>query len=352
MADPPTSLHSLLARTPKGLGPSWGAFFIGSIIGVFLNVFSLILGYKYFRLYPTDSRFLRWLVIIVLPLGLFQTVTSVYTCYWHLVVGHANPELQILENWSFIAFGPVSVVTIFLCQLFFAHRVFRLGGFYRVLAFLAALGMLTSLGMDIALTVECFILPNLLSFQPITWIFLGIYGATMFTDVILTCALVFMLWRRRSGRSRRTDTVIASIIAYTVSSGLVFTLIGVVSFVFALVEHGNLIYCALEALGVQVYVISMLTAIILRKAFAVRMRTDDELPTAAFEPKKGDHDGRKRRDQGQPEAGRLSTLAFVTVPGGTESTSTETTSGMVSSTVGQSSSQGASETTDHTAVSV
>ncbi|KAM5542368.1 hypothetical protein V8D89_003827 [Ganoderma adspersum] len=222
-----TSLHVLFPRAPPGLSETWGAFLIGTTISVFLNVFSLILGYKYFRLYPTDTRFLRCIVIAVLPLDVFQTITNVYTCphvnwrytsYWHLVTNHANPESLILENWSFIAFGPASIVTIVLCQSFYAHRVFRLGGLYRWFALLAVIGMGATLGLDIALTVESVILPNLLAFRPITWMVTSIYGTIMYTDVILTCALVFMLWRRRSGR-KEIDTVIAGIIAYTISSG-------------------------------------------------------------------------------------------------------------------------------------
>ncbi|KAM5542338.1 hypothetical protein V8D89_003797 [Ganoderma adspersum] len=119
------------------LDGNWGAFLIGTCIGVFLQVFSSILGYKYFRLYPTDTWFLRTLVLTVVPLDHFQTVINVHACWWHLVPNHANPSSLISENWSFIAFGPVSTGIVVLCQAFYAHRVFRLGGHYRWIAFLA-----------------------------------------------------------------------------------------------------------------------------------------------------------------------------------------------------------------------
>ncbi|KAM5542337.1 hypothetical protein V8D89_003796 [Ganoderma adspersum] len=131
------------------------------------------------------------------------------------------------------------------------------------------------MGIDLALTVESVILPNLLAFRPFTWMPMSMYGITMATDMALAFALVFMLWKSRRTGHKAAHSIVTSIIAYTVSSGVLFTILGVLSFLYSVIQPGNLIFCAFMALGVKVYVISMLSAIISRKDFADRLMQDD-----------------------------------------------------------------------------
>ncbi|KAM5542403.1 hypothetical protein V8D89_003862 [Ganoderma adspersum] len=320
------------SSSSPGLSPispsSFGAFFLGTSAGLIVYVFSVLQACRYFRLYSTDTRFLRGIVYTVLPLDLFHILLAIDVCYWHLVKNHSNIPSLIQNYWSFQLFTPVSVLVMLVCQLFYAHRVYqvcvhsppqKLPGpayhaarvargdvLYRWIVLLPILGMLCSAGFGIAVTVKYFTLPSPVAFRDnATWMIAGIYGSAVITDIILAYVLVAMLWRSRTGR-QRTDSVLGSMIAYTVSSGVLFSVIGAMYFLYAIVKPWDLTFCGISAFGAKVYVISTLTAINNRKAFYGRMMEDDSLS--------GFQTSRSHR-QGQPSGGEIS-LVFATTTAG------------------------------------
>ncbi|PIL22779.1 hypothetical protein GSI_15474 [Ganoderma sinense ZZ0214-1] len=105
----------------------------------------------------------------------------------------------------------------------------------------------------------------------------------MITDITLTSALVIKLMRSRTGW-KRSDSIIRKIVAYALSSGLLFTLLAATCFLLTLVLTGNLIYIGISNIGVKVYVLSLLTVIKSRKMLATRMMEDTPLPSFPSSP--------------------------------------------------------------------
>ncbi|EIW52145.1 uncharacterized protein TRAVEDRAFT_75262 [Trametes versicolor FP-101664 SS1] len=168
----------------------------------------------------------------------------------------------------------VTGLAVFACQSFYACRVFLVGPRYRWLVIPAVVSMFGALGFAVAAGVEAFITAPLVSdLQHISWLVSIAYGLAAATDIILTSLLVFVLHVSRTG-SKRTDSILDTLIIYTINTDLLTSIVSIVAFVLALVMPGNLVYAAVSIVGAKLYANSVLAVLNSRRSIDNRFLDD------------------------------------------------------------------------------
>ncbi|KAI0644919.1 hypothetical protein C8Q79DRAFT_1119719 [Trametes meyenii] len=275
---PPHPLDGLLTSSlftlPK-LGNTLGAVLLGSIFGFMLYGLMLHQTYRYYRMYPADGLVLKGLVFVIVVAETLHTALWITVCYEYLINNYFNPLNLIETHWYIQLTIPMTAITGLFSQTFYAGRVYFIGPQYRPLVAIAVIVMLLSLAWDFVATVKVFHAPTLQAFSHYSWIVSVAYGLAVLCDLITASALILALLRSRTG-VRRTDSVVEVLVLYTVNTGLLTTIVGLLVFVFALVHSENLIYAGLSIPGVKLYSNSVLAMLNSRQSLSARMNDEAE----------------------------------------------------------------------------
>ncbi|KAH9893510.1 hypothetical protein C8Q73DRAFT_535827 [Cubamyces lactineus] len=208
--------------TVPSLTPTYGSIFIGTALALILYGLTLHQAYRYARLYATDPRWLKYYVTVLVIMDTLQSILSTHTSYWYLVTNYFNPTHLYTGVWSLNMLSVVQCSAIVMCQCFYTRQVYILiNPPYKYIVVLVASVMGTiGFGASIADSAEAFIQPNFAEYQNI---------------------LVFTLHRSRTG-FKRTDSLIDTLILYSICTGLITDLFGIVTFILALVLPNDLIW--------------------------------------------------------------------------------------------------------------
>ncbi|KAL7278349.1 hypothetical protein ACG7TL_008325 [Trametes sanguinea] len=294
---PPADPFASLQEFPA-LDNTFGALVLGMSFGLMLYGLTVHQSYRYARLYRRDESWVKCLVLAILILESVHITLCIVAVYYHLVTNYFKPATLLVGHWSTRLLTPVTGVIMILCQGFYAFRVCQIGSHfvYRVLVAVAIVCMVCEFGFMLAATIEGFRL-SLSDFQHVSWLVCGIFGSAVLTDICLTGTLVIVLLRSRTG-FRRTDSLIEVLIIYSINTGLLTSIFGLLTFIFAIILPGNLIYIAIAIVGVKLYANSVLAVLNSRRSLSNRLLQGFEM--GSFEPSGSRH----RRDS---EAGPMDT---------------------------------------------
>ncbi|KAI0644387.1 hypothetical protein C8Q79DRAFT_971422 [Trametes meyenii] len=131
-----------------------GVYLLGTSSSLLLYGLSLHQLYRYFRLHPNDTLYIRIIVVVVMLLETFHSVMVSSSCY-HYLVSHFGNILAFLKTFWSVALAPVtSSVITGVAQIFFARRVYLLGFIPRLLVFMASVFLLVHIGLALTLTIQ------------------------------------------------------------------------------------------------------------------------------------------------------------------------------------------------------
>jgi len=209
------------------LSTSYGAALIGFIVSTAL--FGLTLGqtWVYFWHYwNKDTNALKSYVAFLTVMDTAHTIMVAYTMYWYLVLNFGNLEALSANKWFFIIQGNFGGIYSSSVQLYYARQIYLVSrsvippilivsftiignslGFYDTAKQLA--------GTEVATR-----------FKPSSpWIIgipIGMVGAQ---DIMIAGLMCWALYRKKTGIAS-TDSMIMTLMAYTINSGLLTSLIG------------------------------------------------------------------------------------------------------------------------------
>ncbi|KAI1783226.1 hypothetical protein LXA43DRAFT_1102793 [Ganoderma leucocontextum] len=239
-----------LPQLPDGatMDNTYGAMLLGTFFLLILYGVLLHQTYSYLRVHSADSRWIKCYVALILSLDTAHSVV-------------------VMSMWPLAVVTVVIAVNIVACQSFFAYRVYRIGRKSRMVVWLCMVCQGVGFGLCIAFTVKAWVpfevlYPNptfpdaitrfesalwqALSDSYASWISIAL-GFTVFIDTALAAVLVFVLHHSRTG-VKSTNSLLDTLIAYAVTTGLLTDVINILGFVFALVSSQNLYYAALNTL--------------------------------------------------------------------------------------------------------
>ncbi|KAM5544796.1 hypothetical protein V8D89_001694 [Ganoderma adspersum] len=274
----PSSMSPLVHPAPS-LDSTFGAVLIGTFVGLTLYGLVVHQTYRYFRLYPRDSGWIKALVVSTLLFETFHILLSTHTCYYYLVTNFGDANAVQSTVWSL---GLLSATTGFIVmpsQGFFAGRIFRLGGSrYRVLVLFACVLIVAELGFFCAATAETIIFKPFSEFRHLTWLISAGAGAAFVADGLLTGVLVNLLHTQRTG-VKRMDQVVDTLILYGVNTGLLTGVVTLGSLLFSLICPYNLIYAGFAIVATKMYANSLLAALNTRSSLRSTAGPEQKIST-------------------------------------------------------------------------
>ncbi|KAI0636117.1 hypothetical protein C8Q77DRAFT_1155823 [Trametes polyzona] len=265
-------LQELSAEFGPELEKTYGAYLIGTCISLALYGISLHQFYRYIRLHPTDTAFIRALVFIVMLLETAQVPMLMHTCYWALVTHFFDPLVLSNDIWSVQISPTISGLITLTAQAFFARRVSILGARYKVIAALAGVCLVTFLGMTIAVTVLSGKLHSLGNFGPSTeWLFsAGLWFATV-ADLLLSGSIIVALRRSRSTYvTRSQERKLDLFMIYVVNTGFLTGVFNAIPSILATTNPKTFTWAAASYVATRLYANTLFAVLNSRKLMVSR----------------------------------------------------------------------------------
>ncbi|KAI0656150.1 hypothetical protein C8Q70DRAFT_1057010 [Cubamyces menziesii] len=250
-----------------------GAVILGGVLGLMSYGVTIHQVYRYFAMYPADRASLKFFVVILLVLETWHIVVWLAAGYHYNIEGHYTNEISLGGHWYISSAQSVSQTThnersaelqvdkailatavpIGATQCFYAYRVYSIGPRYKWLVMPAVLCLVIYQGFAFAAGIKAFQATDTVAdFESLSWIVAIACGLSSVTDVILAATMVFVLHRCRvQGLKCRTDTILDTLIKYTINTGLLTSISGLSAFIFAMILPGNLIYAGITIVGTK-----------------------------------------------------------------------------------------------------
>jgi len=198
----------------------------GSFIGILLTALCLgvltVQTSSYCHAFPNDGGWVKLVVGFLWIVEAFQLACVTRALYSLFLKNYDNPLAHIV--WEFTTFQISAVCASVTVQTFFAHRVYSLsadlylGVFVEVLVLVQfGFGAATSVASNIVTTFEALD-------KDWMWLVVSWLAMQAIADVAIATCMCLLLRRRRTG-FQKTDSVINRMVLYTISTGLVTSIL-------------------------------------------------------------------------------------------------------------------------------
>ncbi|KAI1792526.1 hypothetical protein LXA43DRAFT_1093494 [Ganoderma leucocontextum] len=284
---PPASSSALMMNSTsalKSLSPdelstwlpldkTFGAYLLGTFLGLILYGLIVHQAYRYYHLFHSDDSFIRLLVGVVLALETLHTALTMYLCYNVLVTYYGNLGYALASGgpWSLNIQPVLNSITALSAQLFFARRVYEMGSRFHIAALSAMLLLAVGFGFAIGTAYQSFATISTLSTSGIGWLISAPVGVSLLADLILTTTLTSVLWYSRSGLEYN-NTLLGHVVIYVVNTGLLHCILNALGLAFTIDDYNRstLLVLFFGTISTRVYANSFLSVLNSRNALAKR----------------------------------------------------------------------------------
>jgi len=228
---------------PFNLDNTLGALLIGGLLAAAFWGVTSAQTYIYYQRYPNDPLPLKSIVAFLWVLDTFDACLTSHILYHYLVTNYLNPLAIAIPVWSVIIHVAVTSVTDAIIRSMFTRRVWRLSGQNTVLTSIVGAVTLCDLLVGLAITVNGFGLQSYAQLDELSTMFYVNFGAGVLGDCLVAIILCYYLFTSRTG-FRSTDTLVNTLIAYIVTTGLFTSVVAILGTVFYVMMPTNFIFIA------------------------------------------------------------------------------------------------------------
>ncbi|EIW57988.1 uncharacterized protein TRAVEDRAFT_29858 [Trametes versicolor FP-101664 SS1] len=251
------------------LDTTLGAYLIGTFCSLPLYGLSVHQLYRYCRLFPKDTTYIRILVAIVMPLETMHAAALMHSCYYYLTTNYDNPN-ALLETpvWSVAVVPLLSTVVGLIAEIFFAWRVSMLGSWHKIIAIIAILCLLTQIGCSSVSVRQMYVTGTfeVSESKALDWVARIGYGFTALADILLSGCIIRAL-RRSRARHEQTDTLLDVFMLYVVNSGLLIGLCSTAAFVLTVADPNELRWASFNIITCRLSANTLLSVLNSRRLF-------------------------------------------------------------------------------------
>ncbi|KAH9083777.1 hypothetical protein EDB83DRAFT_2512088 [Lactarius deliciosus] len=255
---------------------TFGAAFVGLLVSTTLFGLTIVQTWMYFwRYWKRDSKALKFFIAFITVMDTLHTILCAYAVYWYLVLNFGNVENLGNSMWALNIQVIISIFISAPVRLYYTRRVYKISQSIFIPIVIAALVILGS-SFGFMFTAKEFILKQFARFHSLTWI--PCVGLTVgaLADLMIAAAMCWSLYRKKTG----TDSAIMSLMAYSINSGLLTSVLaGAMPISFAL-SPSSLIWLGFYWAMTKCYVNSLLA--MLNSRDHVRDRSTTDNPNNAF----------------------------------------------------------------------
>ncbi|RPD71198.1 hypothetical protein L226DRAFT_210883 [Lentinus tigrinus ALCF2SS1-7] len=270
----PVPINPILGEPPlPSLDNTFGALLVGTFIGLMQYGWTTSQCCRYYRTYyhAKDGWLLKALVTVVWVLETFHSIACVHGCYFHLVTKYFEPQALTHGVWSLSLIGIITGLVVPVAQSFFLCQIYLIGRGFRPLVFLVAFLLLGEFALATAESIQMFLIPELHT-QKESWTRSAGVGLATLADTIITAALTYTLHKSRTG-FERMDSIIDTLILYTINTGLLTDISNIICFVFGVAEPDNLVSAGIVIVSCKLYANTLMAVLNARSSLSSSNKT-------------------------------------------------------------------------------
>ncbi|KAK7033656.1 hypothetical protein VNI00_012656, partial [Paramarasmius palmivorus] len=218
MSEIPDELKSL------PLPPTLGAAFIGLFLSAIFYGVTLLQAYQYITGYwKSDPVFLRSFVMLLMVLDTLGLLTTMHFMWFFLIENYGNLGALLTVSPSLVVFLVVTSLVGFLVQVFYAYRIYMLGG--RKIWIPAAIVLLAfaCLALGVTYIVELYIIGSMLYIPAITFLSTTSLACAFASDALIAASMIFYLMQGRQQGMKRSNNTIKKLMIYSINTGVITT---------------------------------------------------------------------------------------------------------------------------------
>ncbi|KAJ7248658.1 hypothetical protein C8J57DRAFT_715118 [Mycena rebaudengoi] len=249
----------------RDLSASLGAIENGTLLGVFLFGIETLQTFHYYRNFSQDSKLLKAVVGVVWVLELGNTISAWHALYSQTITFYGQPDHILIspvsEQTIVIFAAPVYTIV----QTFFANRVRVLSGQWYIMALACVLGLLRLIG-------HMGIVGVLLHYSHLTivlqwrWLVTTTLSLDLTVDLLTTASLCYCLWNMRSCESKRTRTIVDTLILWAVESTILTSAASVLQIIL-FITRDDLVWAGVFMIQAKLFSNALLASLNGRKRF-------------------------------------------------------------------------------------
>ncbi|KAI0788183.1 hypothetical protein C8Q74DRAFT_1256335 [Fomes fomentarius] len=264
-----SSSQAALAERLPSLDSTFGALLIGSFVSVVLYGAGMHQVYRYFRLYTTDTIFIRTIVIVVMIMETLQVVFSIHANYYFLVSNYFNPVVLTTTVWSSNLIAVTGGVITTASQIFFLRRVSIISLRYKLVSAVASVFLAVKLAGDILLSYKGFTSKHIDAYANNQWMISLTFAALTVVNLLVTGSLIAVLRRARKGL-KTNDSYVDMIVIWGLNTGLIVLVFDLMSLLLDAALQKTLYWVACTLVGARLYMNTLLSVLNTRKTSVSR----------------------------------------------------------------------------------
>ncbi|KAJ6504913.1 hypothetical protein DFH09DRAFT_1375273, partial [Mycena vulgaris] len=239
------------------LDSTFGVWLVALFLESILYGMGLLQVYLYFLWYHKDNWVIKGTVITITILETFQTVTFFVLVYSFLIDDFGIFEKLAFIPWQSLAQLTSIYVSIFICQIYFAHTIYVLHKKSKVLPAVIVLLALVAMAGAIAQVVISVHINQWTGLGKLS-VYLNLQAAcTLAADILITVGLSWRLNSTRSG-VQSTNKLLNFLIINAINRGVLTMLTALLNMILFLAEPGTFYFMLIVIISGKLYMNSML----------------------------------------------------------------------------------------------
>lgn len=242
-----------------------GSAFIGCVIaGIFYGI-TCFQTYNYYKGRFEDSWVLDAFVYTLWVLETIHLALVMHGCYYFMVTNYDNPASMASPSWSLLVQIFVTCVTDVSIRGFFGRRVWILTAprnrpLAMILVFCIGGTSLLTFSSGFAFGTKAFMLGTFAGFKKISYLLYTSLGSGVVADAFIAVSMCVLLSRSRTGL-RNTDTMIDTLILYTINTSLLTTVCSAACFISYAVRPNDFIFLGIYFILSELFFNSLLASL-------------------------------------------------------------------------------------------
>ncbi|KAH8988142.1 hypothetical protein EDB86DRAFT_2058625 [Lactarius hatsudake] len=244
---------------------SLGVAFIGLLISTTLYGLTILQTWVYFWNYrKRDPMALKLFIIFITITDTINIILGAYMIYWYLVLNFGDIESLDHILWALSAQTAIGAVAIASLQIFYARRVYIVSQSIICPILIVVL---------VAFSFSFAMLSVAKELNTVLWVPCVGLGGVAVTELLIAASMCWSLYRKRTGFVR-SDSIVMTLMAYTINTGLLTSLFGTAAIISLVVSPSSMIWLAFCWVMNECSINSMLALLNSRDYIRGRTSTD------------------------------------------------------------------------------
>ncbi|KAF5319383.1 hypothetical protein D9619_008588 [Psilocybe cf. subviscida] len=220
------------------LASTYGAWLVCIWLQTLLQGCGMLQVWLYFHWYKNDNRGIKAMVLVLLLIETFQSVTFFQVTYQYLIDGFGDFPGLMVVLWQ----GPAQLFAIylsaFIVQMYFVYCIYSLNPQNKILPAFITLLAFTQIGSGLAQTILTLRLTSFADIESTKAITTLEASAAFLCDITITVSLIVILGRRK-GAVKSTNTILESLTINAINRGMLTALCALINLILFLAIPGT-----------------------------------------------------------------------------------------------------------------